>query len=78
MRKPVMAGNWKMYKTPAETIEFFERFRGMVEQATHCEIAIFPSFISLAAAVELTIGVDAERKSLEEVAPPLSQADAGA
>ena len=31
-----------------------------------------------AAAVELAIGVDAERKSLEEVAPPLSQADAGA
>ena len=31
-----------------------------------------------AAVVELVIGVDAERKSLEEVAPPLSQADAPA
>jgi triosephosphate isomerase len=56
MRKPVMAGNWKMYKTPAETIEFFERFRGLVEQSTHCEIAIFPPFTSLAAAVELAKG----------------------
>jgi triosephosphate isomerase (TIM) len=51
-----MAGNWKMYKTPAETTEFFERFRGMVEQSTHCEIAIFPPFTSLAAAVELATG----------------------
>ena len=23
-RKPIMAGNWKMYKTPAETHAFFE------------------------------------------------------
>jgi triosephosphate isomerase len=51
-----MAGNWKMYKTPAETVEFFERFRGLVEQSTHCEIAIFPPFTSLAAAVELAKG----------------------
>ena len=27
MRKPVMAGNWKMYKTAAETTAFFEKFR---------------------------------------------------
>ncbi len=30
MRKPVMAGNWKMYKTPAETTAFFEKFRPLV------------------------------------------------
>ena len=30
MRKPVMAGNWKMYKTPAETRAFFEAFRPLV------------------------------------------------
>src|SRR5580693_9297338 len=56
MRKPVMAGNWKMYKTPAETTDFFERFRGLVEQSTHCEVAIFPPFTSLAPAVELAKG----------------------
>ena len=32
MRKPVMAGNWKMYKTPAETTAFFEKFRPLVEK----------------------------------------------
>ena len=26
MRKPVMAGNWKMYKTAAETSSFFKKF----------------------------------------------------
>ncbi len=51
-----MAGNWKMYKTPAETTAFFERFRGLVEQSTHCEIAICPPFTSLAAAAELAKG----------------------
>jgi triosephosphate isomerase len=51
-----MAGNWKMYKTPAETTAFFERFRGLVENSTHCEIAICPPFTSLAAAAELAKG----------------------
>jgi len=30
-----MAGNWKMFKTPAETIAFFEKFRPLVEKAEH-------------------------------------------
>jgi triosephosphate isomerase len=51
-----MAGNWKMYKTPAETTVFFEHFRGMVEQSTHCEIVICPPFTSLGTAVELAKG----------------------
>ena len=35
-----MAGNWKMYKTPAETTAFFEKFRPLVEKSSHCEIVI--------------------------------------
>ncbi|HUJ22362.1 MAG TPA: triose-phosphate isomerase [Bryobacteraceae bacterium] len=56
MRKPVMAGNWKMYKTPAETCSFFQIFRPLVEAAGHCDIVICPPFINLAAAVESTRG----------------------
>jgi hypothetical protein len=52
MRKPVMAGNWKMYKTPAETTAFFEKFRPLVEKSEHCEIVICPPFTNLAAAVD--------------------------
>jgi triosephosphate isomerase len=51
-----MAGNWKMYKTPAETTAFFEKFRPLAGQAEHCEIVICPPFTNLAAAVEAAQG----------------------
>ncbi|MGA2268211.1 MAG: triose-phosphate isomerase [Bryobacteraceae bacterium] len=56
MRKPVMAGNWKMYKTPAETTAFFEKFRPLAGQSEHCEVVICPPFTNLAAAVEAAQG----------------------
>ncbi|HUI54083.1 MAG TPA: triose-phosphate isomerase [Bryobacteraceae bacterium] len=56
MRKPVMAGNWKMYKTPAETTAFFGKFRPLVEKSEHCEIVICPPFTNLAAAVDAAKG----------------------
>ena len=52
MRKRVMAGNWKMYKTPAQTRAFFEAFLPLVRAVEHCEIVICPPFSDLAAAVE--------------------------
>jgi len=52
MRRPVMAGNWKMYKTPTETSAFFEKFRPLVAGAAHCETVICPPFTNLAAAVQ--------------------------
>jgi triosephosphate isomerase (TIM) len=51
-----MAGNWKTFKTPAETTAFLEKFRPMVAQSTHCEIVICPPFTNLAAAVEAAKG----------------------
>src|ERR1035437_10394298 len=56
MRIPVMSGNWKMYKTPAETTAFFEKFRPLVEKSSHCEIVICPPFTNLAAAVDAVKG----------------------
>src|SRR6267142_3351376 len=56
MRKPVMAGNWKMYKTAAETAVFFEKFRPLVERSEHCEIAICPPFPNLPAAIAAAQG----------------------
>jgi triosephosphate isomerase len=47
-----MAGNWKMYKTPAETGAFFEEFRPLVARSQHCEIVICPPFTSLSVAAE--------------------------
>jgi triosephosphate isomerase len=51
-----MAGNWKMYKTPAETTQFFEKFRPLVEKSEHCEIVICPPFTNLAAAAAAAQG----------------------
>jgi triosephosphate isomerase len=40
MRKPVIAGNWKMYKTPAETAGFLHDFALLVAAASHAEIVV--------------------------------------
>jgi len=47
-----MAGNWKMYKTPAETHAFFETFKPLVAGAAHCDIVICPPFPDLHAAIK--------------------------
>lgn len=52
MRKPLMAANWKMFKTPAETKTFFENFLPLVKESGHCEIAVCAPFIDLPAAIE--------------------------
>lgn len=52
MRRPVLAANWKMHKTQAETREFFIKFRPLVAKSNHCEIVICPPFTSLAVAAE--------------------------
>lgn len=44
MRKPIIAGNWKMYKTNAEALEFVQAFKPLVVASTHCEILIAPPF----------------------------------
>jgi triosephosphate isomerase len=45
-----------MYKSVAETVEFFEKFKPLVENATHCEIVLCPPFPALTAAVEMSRG----------------------
>jgi len=52
MRRPVIAGNWKMYKTQAETRAFFNAFNPLVANSGHCDIIIAPPLTSLTAAVE--------------------------
>jgi triosephosphate isomerase len=47
MRKPVIAGNWKMYKTVAESVETVLKLKPLVANANHCEVVIAPVFTSL-------------------------------
>jgi triosephosphate isomerase len=52
MRRRVIAGNWKMYKTLAETRAFFSAFSRLVSASKHCDIVIAPPFTAIPAAVE--------------------------
>ena len=54
MRKKLMAANWKMYKTPDQTRDFFRDFLPLIADHTRDEIVVCPSFICLPAAVEAT------------------------
>jgi triosephosphate isomerase len=45
-----------MYKTPADTVAFFERFRPLTAESGHCEIVICPPFTSLSAAADAVKG----------------------
>ena len=56
MRKPVMAGNWKMYKTAAETSAAIAKLAPMVADAEHMEVVICAPFVNLPAAVEAARG----------------------
>ena len=47
MRQPVIAGNWKMFKTGSEAKQFIGEFRPLVQGVTHCEIVLCPPFTSL-------------------------------
>ncbi|HWY08028.1 MAG TPA: triose-phosphate isomerase [Candidatus Acidoferrales bacterium] len=55
-RRRVIAGNWKMFKTQAETRAFFAAFNPLVAGVTDCDIAIAPPSINIPAAVEATRG----------------------
>jgi len=56
VRRPVIAGNWKMYKTQAETRAFFAALKPLVAGSTHCDIVVAPPYTALAAAVEAVRG----------------------
>ena len=56
MRTKVMAANWKMYKTPDQTHEFFRDFLPLVAHHTRDEIVVCPPFLDLPAAIEKATG----------------------
>jgi triosephosphate isomerase len=47
MRKPVIAGNWKMYKTVSDAVETALALKPLVANANHCEVVIAPVFTAL-------------------------------
>lgn len=56
MRKPVIAGNWKMFKTISESVNTALSLKPMVANANHCEIVIAPVFTALKAVADRSEG----------------------
>ncbi|HEY3028481.1 MAG TPA: triose-phosphate isomerase [Pyrinomonadaceae bacterium] len=69
MRKPVIAGNWKMYKTVSESVATAQALKPLVANANHCEVVIAPVFTALKTVADRlegsNIGIAAQNCSTE-------------
>ncbi len=63
-RKTVIAGNWKMNKTPSQTKEFMQSLKEMMPKGRWCDIALCVPAVCIPAAVramrETRVGIGAE------------------
>ena len=63
-RKTVIAGNWKMNKTPSETKEFMTEFKSIMPKGRWCDVALCVPAVCISAAVramrETRVGIGAE------------------
>jgi len=66
MRRPVIAGNWKMFKTRGETSAFFDGLIPQIQNLQHCDIVVAPPFTALATAADHAKGT-AVRISAQDV-----------
>jgi triosephosphate isomerase len=55
-RKPLIAANWKMYKTPAQAQEFVKNFLPLVAKHERDEVVLCPSFTSLSVVIAAVTG----------------------
>ncbi len=72
-RTPLIAGNWKMYKTVAEAEEFIQALLPRVSTADGVDVAICPSYLALPALIDSTRG-----SRVEVYAQNMHYADEGA
>jgi len=53
VRRPIIAGNWKMHKTIEESVELVSTLKKNLSGVHHCEIVVCPPFTSLIAVKEV-------------------------
>lgn len=58
MRKPIIAGNWKMFKTLDESVAFVEELAPAIESFPNVERVVCPTFVALAAVADVLRGTD--------------------
>lgn len=56
LRRPLIAGNWKMYKTCSEAVATADRLKHLVKDVSKVDIMIAPSFTSLSLVSEVLSG----------------------
>lgn len=56
MKRPFIAGNWKLFKTVADTARYLAEFRALVADVDDVEIVVAPPFTALATAAEAARG----------------------
>jgi triosephosphate isomerase (TIM) len=81
-RIPIVAGNWKMHKTAAESAAFIrELSSGLGGQDPACEVIVAPAFTSLSVAVEsargTVVAVSAQNLHWEEQGAFTGEVSAG-
>jgi len=72
-RRPLMAGNWKMYKTRLETVTFLEAFAPLVEDVVEREILVCPPAVTIETALAFC-----EDSNVQVGAQTMHYADEGA
>ncbi|MEY8001157.1 triose-phosphate isomerase [Clostridium sp. Mt-5] len=57
MRKPIIAGNWKMNKTVDEALKLVEELKPLVKDAK-CDVVVCPPYVCLDSVVKAVVGTN--------------------
>ena len=79
MRKPILAGNWKMNKTPAEAVEFVRALQPkLADYVAQVETVVCPPFVCLPAVADALAGGNRHRRRIGVGAQNMHWAENGA
>jgi len=84
MRKPIIAGNWKMYKTVAESVSFVQELAPRLAPFTGVDRVVCPTYVALASvsdalkATDIRVGAqsvhwEAQGAFTSQIAPTMLQ-----
>jgi len=72
MRKPIIAGNWKMYKLVGDAVVTVMALKPLVANANHCEVIVAPPFTAIKAVADRLEGSNI-KTSAQDLAPETKQ-----
>jgi len=57
MRKPIIAGNWKLHKTVDESVDLANQLKAALADVKNVEIIVAPVFTALTAVAQAVNGI---------------------